>query len=67
MSYSVQRAAELVVEPVAGPAEGQAFQAAVMAVVAFALLVGEITGVNFQAVDFARGEHGTGIALVQQA
>jgi hypothetical protein len=38
---SVQRAAELVVELVAGAAEGQALQAAVVAVVTFALLIGE--------------------------
>ena len=50
---SVKRAAELVVELIAGAAKGQALQAAIVAVVAFALLIGEITGVNFQTVDFS--------------
>jgi hypothetical protein len=47
----VQRAAELVVKLVARAAEGQALQAAVVAVITFALLVGEVTGVDFQTVD----------------
>ncbi|VGP96501.1 hypothetical protein SB00610_04722 [Klebsiella quasipneumoniae subsp. similipneumoniae] len=49
----VQRAAELVVEPVACPAEGEAFQTAVVAVVTFTLLIGQVAGVNVQTVDFA--------------
>lgn len=47
----IQRTAELVVELVARTAEGEALQAAVVAVVTFALLIGEVTGVHFQARD----------------
>ncbi len=63
---SVQRAAQLVVELVARAAEGDAFQAAVVAVVALTLLVGEVTGVHFQTGDLFWGQHGTGVGFIQQ-
>ena len=63
----VQRAAELVIKLVARPAEGETLEAAVVAIVTFTLLVGEITGVDFQTVDLLRGQHGAGVAFKQQA
>lgn len=63
----VQRAAELVVKLIARTAEGEALQSAVVAVIAFTLLVGEVTGVDFQTVDLFRGQQGAGVAFKQQA